>query len=258
MQQQLVLIPIFPAPSCFGNKIKCLISAASIAPSCITYMSEMKEILVHTQPHMHPNIILMGMFTWRILVLKGEEHLLDETFTDSHGKPELNQTLDPAISLTRIIDAKYNMIPVPIRERVCRVLATFPFTPALHHPPPPPSQKILGVSIRTWKAFDTDAANTYSPDAYKSAIARVIQENPDLTTLYLSIDNHDYLHEYVGMEGRLERVEFQPPPGLTNFQLSYLKCRWLSHAHIMIGHPVSSFIEMAWWFGGAKATFIPV
>jgi hypothetical protein len=62
----------------------------------------------------------------------------------------------------------------------------------------------------------------------------------------------------VGVEGRLERVEFQPPPGLTNFQTSYVKCRWLSHAHIMIGHPVSSFIEMAWWFGGAKATFIPV
>lgn len=218
----------------------------------------MNQILTQSSPHVHTNIILMGMFTWRLLVLKGEEHLLDETFADSHGKPELNQSLDPAISLTRIIDAKYNMIPVPIRERILRILSTLPFTPALRQPPPPSGQTILGVSIRTWKAFDTDAANTYSPDAYKSAIARVIQENPEINTLYLSIDNHEYLHEYAGVEGRLERVEFQPPPGLTEFQISYLKCRWLSHATIMIGHPVSSFIEMAWWFGGAKATFIAV
>ena len=258
--QQLILIPIFPAPSCFGNKLKCLITAASIAPSYITYMSEMNEILAPSQPQIHPNVILMGMFTWRLLVLKEEEHLLDETFTDSFGKPELNGTLDPAISLTRIIDGKYNTIPVPIRERILHILATLPFTPALP-PLSQPGQRILGVSIRTWKAFSTDAdgiQRTYSADAYKSAIARAIQENPELTTLYLSIDNHNYLDEYVGVEGRLQRVEFTPPSGMTDFQTSYVKCRWLSHAHIMIGHTISTFIEMAWWFGGAKATFIAV
>jgi hypothetical protein len=224
-------------------------------------MSEMDEILVKDPPQIHPNVILMGLFTWRLLVLKGEEHLLDESFTDTLGKPELNVSLDPAISTTRIIDGKYNKIPEQICERVLRTLATLPFTPALHHPALQPGQRILGISIRTWKAFSTDAdgiQRIYSADAYKSAIARVIQEHPEINTLYLSIDNHEYLHEYVGVEGRLQRVEFQPPPGLTDFQNSYLKCRWLSHAHIMIGHPLSTFIEMAWWFGGAKATFIAV
>lgn len=259
--QQLLLLPVFPAPSCFGNKLKCLITAASIAPSYITYMSEMDEILVRSLPQIHPNVILMGLFTWRLLVLKEEEHLLDESFTDSLGAPELNPNLDPAISLTRIIDGKYNKIPAPIRERILRTLATLPFTSSFPLRNPQPGQRILGVSIRTWKAFSTDAdgiQRTYSADAYKSAIARVIQEHPEINTLFLSIDNPEYLHEYVGVEGRLQRVEFQTPFDLTDFQLSYVKCRWLSHAEIMIGHPMSTFIEMAWWFGGAKATFIAV
>ena len=64
-----------------------------------------------------------------------------------------------------------------------------------------------------------------------------------------------YLNEYSYLG---DKIIIFKNENLTNMQYSLIKCLLLSECDYLIGNPISTFIECAYWFGDAKAKFYPV
>jgi hypothetical protein len=250
--------------SAFGNKYKCLLTC--VATGFPTYANALEGFEGILDPSAYqPKCQGYAVDTWRLPVPVLLNHTLDERFTDSLGErfgtpcPEVQMIY----SHDKVIDHKYQEIPQAIRDWYLRGQEWIPWSSWMRSAFTKVDEKfsgrILGVSVRTWRAphdcgeLNDRRVREFDVNVYLNHIKRF---EGKVDAMYISFDNKDVEHYFKDIQ--IPRIELQEPPGLTTLQWATLKARALSRCSALIGNRESTFIEAAWWMGGCLAEVILV
>jgi hypothetical protein len=210
-------------------------------------------------------IHLQSFYTCRLLVLKEEEDEQPWLASDYNRRPFTtgNAALDGFYSQDTVIDWNYDSSRLAqcVRNRIDRVVGSISFLPAVHAlvagrlgglP-----GKSLGVSVRTWKApHEKDVGRTYDFEVYKRAI---LARLPLVESVVVSVDCADELDVYVcWLKGLGKEVRVLEWPAEDPTREAFAKMLSLARCDFVVGHRLSTFLELVFWFSGRKAVIDPV
>ena len=255
------MIPLFPRnpdPSRFGNKYKSLLTC--LATGIKTYANQLQGFEELLAPEAFSTESGYSVGTWRILPLHLEEKYLNDEFLDAY--PERFDTNSPEFhqiySKHHILDLKYHKIPKPIRRRILDAQEWIPWKPSLkqHLDTIPLLHRVLGVSVRTWRApHDSCAlaahrAKSFNPQKYLDIIKQF--ENK-VEAIFFSFDNPDA--EKYFQDVKIPRLNPTIPSNSPLLQAA-IKSQILGNCGTIVGDKDSTFLEVAWWMGKCQADVI--
>lgn len=195
--------------------------------------------------------------TWRILALKSEEKLLDDSFVDAF--PERFDTQSPefqALYTKRyILDGMYHKIPKPILRRILLAQEQIPWNPKLKQilDSIPQLHRCLGVSVRTWRASHDNnplaayRAKSFNPQKYLDVIK---QYENKIEAIFFSFDTPEA--EALFKDVKIPRVNINLSSYSPIVQAA-LKAQILGNCGMILGDKLSTYIEAAWYMGGCRA-----
>lgn len=259
------MIPLFPSnpdPSRFANKYKSLLTC--VATGITTKANGLSEFeqLLDSDAFAPPNSKGYRVGCWRLLPLLDEQKLLDSSFVDQF--PERYDTTSPEFNTmypkARVIDGFYHKIPKAIQKRILLAQTWIPWSPKMKEllDSVPVLHRVLGVSVRTWKASHDDnalaahRAQSFKPEKYLEIIKEY--ENK-VEAIFFSFDNPEA--ERFFKDVKIPRVNLKSS-SLTPIQKAALDAQILGNCGMIIGDKLSTFPEVAWWMGGCRADVILV
>ena len=254
------LFPRNPDPSRFGNKYKSLL--ACVATGFKVYGNRLQgfEELLDSDAIAPPGTKGYDYGSWRLPVIKMEESLLTPAFQDKY--PERFDTdsweVESMYSRRFTIDGFYHKIPKPILNRLIRATEWIPWKPQIqqHLQSIPLLHRVLGVSVRTWRApHDTCAlsahrAKQFKPEKYLEVIKKF--ENK-VEAIFFSFDNPEaekYFKDVTIPRINIPLTQFSP------LVQAATKAQILGNCGLILGDKESTFIEAAWYMGGCRADVI--
>jgi hypothetical protein len=206
--------------------------------------------------------------TPRLLVLQSEEGLQEDLPSEEWYMGALNNPrFHHFFSFKKRIDWNYDptRIHPHVKESILNTIRGIEFRPSVLREVERlssfPPNSTLGVSIRTWKAsHESNIHRAYHPSTYLQAMDRVLRQHPEITTLALSIDNHDYIGPYeVWCKDRgITCHILEKRDEVTNIQYALIKALTLSRCPYVIGNRISTFTELIFWFGECKSVMYPI
>jgi hypothetical protein len=216
--------------------------------------------------------------TARFLILKSEESEQPDLVNDTKAwgdHPNIREksiahmfsthTIDWFFDRNLISDVVYNRIQSGIKKikwknevlsEVERISREFEYP-------------LLSIQIRTW-AHKFDPPNCinirdgvprgYNFGTYMEAIEKFIQSDTPPKTIFLSADIDSVLPEYLDYlkKYNIKVVTYTQPEHVTQMQYSAASMLIASKCDMLVCNRISTFAECIWWFGGCKATTIPL
>lgn len=160
------------------------------------------------------------------------------------------------------IDFEYNRIPEPVKNRFLILISRLKINPDILRKVNEfyLSQKFdkntVSVHIQSWTDEADRNSKYYDINEYAKEITRILKENPK-SRFYVSTDHlksFDYLQKQFGTT-----LIFQfPQPKDVDPQLCLVELLLLSKNPTLIASHISTFSEMAWWFGGCSSNVVVV
>jgi hypothetical protein len=249
-----------------GNVIKSWLTALAVDPTA-TIEPSPGFSLGEYQTVLHPRHIYSGdgrvpLYTCRLRVLAsehdGQRHLPTESTDYALGNPMLDSQYSP-----HLIDWNYDLAalsPVVV-DRVHRTLAGVTLLPEITRrcAEQVVDGRSLGVAVRTWRApHEPDGINRpYCRDSYRHAIQ---QEIDCVDTVVLCADRQDTLEEYLEWLS-LFPVNVVVPARVAvdnATQGAFAQLAALAACNVLVGARLSTFTELAWWFGRNRARVVPL
>lgn len=248
-----------------GNVLKGFISALCISDNVKIecnppYMYGAYDTILdkqHIYDESEKNIEKVG--TCRFLILKEEEHLQDNIVNeyqnfDGIGNPKFHSLF----CSNKFIDWNYNPDKVHpiIKKRIFNAIDKIKFYPLI----PLIIKKVtdsfknkvtLGISIRTWKGqHETNIQRPYSSNVYMSKIQEVLEQHPEINHIILSIDNNNYIDEYINYIRSKNKsyTILNKNDKINDIQYAFIKVLILAECNYFIGNRISTFSELVFWF----------
>jgi hypothetical protein len=125
-------------------------------------------------------------------------------------------------------------------------------------------ENTLGISVRTWKAsHEHNILRTYHSDVYKEQIVKVLTQNPNLHTIFISLDNDSVKKDYEAMfesfpEKKVIFYDEVSNTSMNHLQHIIVKMLVLSKTRYFICNRISTFSELVFWFGDCKQQVFPL
>ena len=126
---------------------------------------------------------------------------------------------------------------------------------------------LLSIQIRTWThQFDPPNCTSirdgvirdYNFETYKNAIDQFLNSKTPPKTIFLTADVDSVLPQYLEYLKDFNVVTYTKPEHVTQMQYSAASMLIASKCNMLVCNRLSTFGECIWWFGGCKATTIPV
>jgi hypothetical protein len=264
------------------NVLKSFITAISIGETNILprfdahfdadYIEILDDSLICHGPHEFGNSFVSA----RLLVLKEEEMEQADLINDAKSlgdHPNIanknlsylfsTHSIDWFYDRALISDNVYNRIQNGISKikwrnevlsEVERVSANFEYP-------------LLSIQIRTWThQFDPPNCTSirdgvirdYNFETYKNAIDQFLNSDTPPKTIFLTSDVDSVLPQYLEYLKDFNVVTYTKPEHVTQMQYSAASMLLGSKSDMLVCNRLSTFAECMWWFGGCKATTIPV
>lgn len=151
------------------------------------------------------------------------------------------------------IDFEYQRIPYCVRKVYLRLISRLNIHPNIQqrvdHLSKNFNKDTVSVHIRTWNDCKERHDKYHSLEAFIYEMDKVLLRNPN-TTFYVCSDSKSCVDTLRGKYGD-KIISYDGESSLTELLL-------LSKNSLLIGSYVSTFSEMAWWFGGCKADVVIV
>ena len=264
------------------NVMKSLVTALSIAETNILprlnahFDADYKEILDDSLICHGPHEFGNSFVSARLLVLKEEEMEQADLINDAKSlgdHPNIanknlsylfsTHSIDWFYDRALISDNVYNRIQNGISKikwrnevlsEVERVSANFEYP-------------LLSIQIRTWThQFDPPNCTSirdgvirdYNFETYKNAIDQFLNSDTPPKTIFLTSDVDSVLPQYLEYLKDFNVVTYTKPEHVTQMQYSAASMLIASKCNMLVCNRLSTFSECIWWFGGCKATTIPV
>ena len=111
----------------------------------------------------------------------------------------------------------------------------------------------LAITVRTWKASHEKNINRpYNFNDFKNMIIDICNNNK-VDIIYISIDNMEYIEEYIDLLKTLNQdYIILNNTSLNHIQNSLYKLLILSHCTYLIGNRISTYTELIFWFSNLK------
>jgi len=110
--------------------------------------------------------------------------------------------------------------------------------------------KSLSISVRTWKCkHESNIHRDYDFELYNFAIRDILSRH-EIDKIILSIDNFDFLQEYLDLFKNLEidYLILHHDEELNDLQNAFVKMYTLSQSEFFICNRISSFSELVFWY----------
>ena len=258
-----------------GNVLKNLISALRIhhdvvircAPEYIygAYDQILADRYIATE---HTTKVRETVTTARLIILRSEDGLQEDIPSEEWYMGGLNNPrFHHLCSFQKRIDWNYDPLRIHphVKESILHTIRGIEFRPIIHQEverlSPFPRDSTLGVSIRTWKAHhESNIGRAYDPSTYLQTMDSVLQQHPEIKTVVLSIDNHDYIGPYTAWckDRGITCHVLEKQDGVTAIQYALIKALTLSRCPYVIGNRISTFTELIFWFGECKPVMYPI
>lgn len=209
----------------------------------------------------------------RLLILKSEEDVQPDLINDAKSLGDhpniVNKKLSPLFS-THSIDWFYDrsLIADKVYERISNGISKIKWKEEVLSEVDRVSKNfeypLLTIQIRTWThKFDPRNCTSirdgvirdYNFETYKNAIDKFL---PNVKTIFLTSDSDEVLPEYLEYLKDYNVVTYTQPENITQMQYSAASMLIGSKCDMLVCSRLSTFSECIWWFGGCKATTIPV
>lgn len=200
--------------------------------------------------------------TQRLLVLESDELPTWFSKIDSRSPEVLPNDGNPD---GRNIDLEYNRIPQGLRDTYVALFNRLSFDQAIVNQANQFAQRFsqntASLHIRSWRDEGTRNRYLFQLERYESEIDRLIANNP-YTDIYLTADNQQiiehFCRKYPNRMHIFQRTTSldrsrESPEGLREDMVELFL---LSKNSLIIGSYLSTFTEVAWWLGGAKARVV--
>ena len=263
-----------------GNVLKCLITALSINDDvkirCVPdyqygqYDTILEDRFIY-DPASPTTKEVVPVSTCRFLLLYYEESLQEDLPNEETAINPIHPTLFHwYFTLQRRIDWHYDPTRVhpQVRSRILEAMDKIRWKPIIPHTVAEwyrafSSRTALGISVRTWRAsHEHGVQRPYQPDVYFSAIRRAIQEHPEIEVVVLSVDCPDVVTEYIAHLSThypsRSVVSLSHLPHLNAIQYAMTKALTLARCAYLIGNRISTFTELAYWFGRCRPVVYPL
>jgi hypothetical protein len=210
-------------------------------------------------------------YTCRLLLLRSEEsdqqHIYNEfQYTNGCGNQRLNEK--HGFSMSRLIDWNYDTSRLceAVKSRILGTISRIKFLPVITDAVETILKqslpgKSLGVAVRTWKgAHEKGIDRPYNSETYRKAIVSAMLQMPQITTVYLSVDNETVLAEYCQFLSQLglKVVYLGRDESWNAIQHAFINMLVLSRCDCLVGNRISTYTELSYWFSGLKLQVIPV
>ena len=236
------------------NILKSLITYSSIGETIISGNDKIKTVL-HNKYIKTNQENTRFVFTWRFLLLNTETdqaHFLTDFNQDNYiGDLFIND---------KYIDLCYDssFICEPVKNRILNVINNIEYNKDFieivnYYKDNMKKNNSLAVTVRTWKAVHEKNINRpYDFNIFKDMIIDVCNKNK-VDIIYISIDNMDYIEEYVNLL-KILKIEYiiLNNSVLNHVQNSLYKLHILSQCTYLIGNRISTFTELIFWFSNLK------
>ena len=236
------------------NILKSLISYSSIGETIISGNDKIKTVL-HNKYIKTCQENTRLVFTWRFLLLNTEidqPHFSSEFDRDKYiGNLFIND---------KYIDLCYDrsFICETVKNRILNVINNIEYNKDFieivnYYKDNMKKNNSLAVTVRTWKAVhEKDINRPYDFNIFKDMIIDVCNKNK-VDIIYISIDNMDYIEEYVNLL-KILKIEYiiLNNSVLNHVQNSLYKLHILSQCTYLIGNRISTFTELIFWFSNLK------
>lgn len=261
-----------------GNVFKAFISALSIHNDVVLHCNHdfiyghydtiLDEKYIFSQKY--NNKILEDFYTCRLLVLKSEEdnqeNIPNEVWYNDGCQ---NYNLNHLFSFSKLIDWNYNPHKLcnQLKCRIFNVIDNLVFKDIIINELKNMEKQFinsentnLAISVRTWKSkHETNIDRPYDFNVYKKTIISVLQ-NHHITNVLLSIDNEDYLQNYITLFDDYKHINLiiLQKNQLNDIQFAMSKVLNLSKCDFLIANRISTFSELIFWFSKCKIKVFPL
>lgn len=209
----------------------------------------------------------------RLLVLKSEEDVQQDLINDAKSLGDHPNIANKQLSYlfsTHSIDWFYdrNLIADKVYERIQSGINKIKWKEEVLSEVDRISKNfeypLLTIQIRTWthkfdprncKNIRDGVIRDYNFETYKEAIDKFL---PNVKTIFLTSDSDEVLPEYLEYLKDYNVVTYTQPENITQMQYSAASMLIGSKCDMLVCSRLSTFAECIWWFGGCKATTIPV
>jgi len=252
-----------------GNVLKGYITALSISPTSKlennpdyiygNYNTILDSKHIYTTDD---NVIVDKVYTCRLLILKEEEQLQNTILNEFQDFSGIGNSKYNSLFCSKLIDWNYdsNKIHPTVSNRIFHIIDKLEFLPVIKHIFENISKlftnKItLGISVRTWKLkHESNINRPYDFETYKNTILQVIKMVPEINYIVLSIDNEEYIDEYINLfkNNNLSYLILNKNNNINDLQYAAIKMLVLAKCNYFIGNRISTFSELVFWFSRHK------
>lgn len=253
-----------------GNILKGYITALSINNDSVIecnpdYMyGQYDTILDDKHIYKETSKNIKRVYTCRLLILKDEENIQDNIFNEFQSYNGIgNSTLDN-LFCSKLIDFNYdsNIINPIIKNRIFANINKILFNNIVLQSTNLFCETFkeditLGISIRTWNSkHEHNICRPYNSETYILKIKEVLINHPNINKLIISIDNTDYLNEYISFLNYLNDTKLliilNKSDSINDIQYAMCKVLILAKCNYYIGNRISTFSELVFWFSKHK------
>lgn len=236
------------------NILKSLITYLSLGDTIISGNIYIKTILddkyiKNTQENTTP------VFTWRFLLLRTESE--QKNFSTEFDFDSYRGDL---FITDKYIDLCYDksFICESVKNRILKSINNIQYNTEFidivnDFKDNMKKENSLALTIRTWKASHEKNINRpYNFNDFKNTIIDVCNNNK-VDIIYISIDNMEYIEEYLDLLKTLN-IDYiiLNNSSLNHIQNSLYKLLILSECTYLIGNRISSYTELIFWFSNLK------
>jgi hypothetical protein len=250
-----------------GNVCKGWLTALAVDETA-TVQANPSFSLAAFQTVLHPRHLWRGdcrvpLYTCRLRVLAsehdGQKHLPTEDVHYLWHRPELDNLYSP-----HLIEWHYDRAALSqdVLDRVHRSLDGIELLPAISDRVAGLTGQVqgrsLGLAIRTWRAaHEQGVQRPYSEKVWLNAIEAELQ---DVETVVVCADRHDTLEAYCGYLAHWPvRLVVPASVSVDNLtQAAFVQMATLAACDVLIGSGISTFTELAWWWGRNRARVVPL
>lgn len=261
------------------NVIKSFVTALSIGETNVLprfnahFDADYREILDDSLICHGPNEFGESFISARLLILKSEEEEQPDLINDAKALGDhpniVNKKLAHLFS-THSIDWFYdrNLISDKVYDRIMGGISKIKWRNEVLSEVERVSKDfqypLLTVQIRTWThKFDPPNCTSirdgvirnYNFETYKNAIDKFL---PEAKTIFITSDSDNVLPQFLEYLKDYNVVTYTQPQHVTQMQFSAASMLIGSKCDMLVCNRLSTFAECIWWFGGCKATTIPV
>ena len=207
----------------------------------------------------------------RWLVLKNEESLqpdLPYEYSNYMDVDLNNPKFKYLFSTQSMIDHNYDVskIHVQVKTRFLNTIKQIRFKNVLLEEVEKYSfdyENTLGISVRTWTAsHEFNIRRKYDFNTYQTIITNVIEQSPNIHTVFISLDNDNVKSQYQTFLNEkypnLKVIFYEEKEGFNHLQHVMIKMLALTKCKYFICNRISTFSELVFWFGECKQTVFPL